>query len=258
MQLNTQQRLLALNRDFYLTVADEFDSTRLYVPPGMSKASEFVGQFAAERPPDLPLTVLDAGCGNGRFAWALNTLQRPCQYIGVDLNPRLLELAQGHVASLPYLRARFFCADISQPTWLRQLTDNSAADWDKTVDLIGCFAVLHHFPGYDLRQRIVKQLAGLLQTGGLLITSNWQCLSSQRFVQKQIEWVSLAIDPADLDACDVLLPWNQGAHAIRYIHQIDEEEMQRLAQDAGLQIEASYRIDGKEGNLNLYAVLRKM
>jgi tRNA (uracil-5-)-methyltransferase TRM9 len=53
------------------------------------------------------------------------------------------------------------------------------------------------------------------------------------------------------------LPWNQGVHALRYVHQIDQAELEQLASEAGLALVHHFDADGKEGKLNLYGVLRR-
>ena len=114
--------------------------------------------------------------------------------------------------------------------------------------------MLHHFPGFLLRARIVRELAGLLTPNGVLALSTWQFLGSERLAQKQVEWAEIGVDGAQVEAGDALLPWNQGAHALRYVHQLELPELERLASGAGLRLLASFRADGKEGNLNLYTL----
>ncbi|MGL4648608.1 MAG: hypothetical protein ACRC1H_04315, partial [Caldilineaceae bacterium] len=64
------EQLLALNRSFYAQVGSEFDATRQNIPAGYARVVH-----AAPTPQgDLPLRVLDVGCGNGRLARALTDL----------------------------------------------------------------------------------------------------------------------------------------------------------------------------------------
>jgi hypothetical protein len=71
-----------------------------------------------------------------------------------------------------------------------------------------------------------------------------------------VSWASIGIDEAEIEPGDALLPWSQGVAALRYVHHVSEAEMVILAQRAGLTVEHSFYADGKEGNLNLYSVLR--
>jgi tRNA (uracil-5-)-methyltransferase TRM9 len=102
----------------------------------------------------------------------------------------------------------------------------------------------------------VSDLAQLLSPGGIIALSTWQFLTSERLANKQIEWMEVGVDPDELEPGDALLPWNQGARALRYVHQLDLAEVEALAHGAGLRLVDTFRADGKEGNLNLYALLR--
>jgi tRNA (uracil-5-)-methyltransferase TRM9 len=242
----TRERLLALNRAFYATVAVEFDRTRSGFPVGWEALRPFLPTPHARRP-----HVLDAGCGNGRFARFLEESEWPCSYVGVDADATLLALAAGQTTNFAWVQPQFVQADLTDPGW--------ATPWRaqaQSFDLIVCLAVLHHLPGFALRRQVLHDLASLLAVDGVLIASTWQFLTSARFAQKVAPWQQVGLDEAEVEPGDALLPWNQGVHALRYVHQIDEAEIEQLAQEAGLAAVHHFYADGKEGNLNLYAVLR--
>ncbi len=247
MKPSVQQRLLELNRAFYARVAPDFDQTRAGLPLGWQQLASFLPPGT----PGKPLTALDVGCGNGRFARFLAEQGVYARYVGVDADAALLTFAAQHHAAALKLAVQFIQADLAQPDW----ADNLAGE---RFDLVVCFAVLHHLPGYALRLQVLQALAAHLATGGVLILSNWQFLTSQRFTKKQIDWQTVGLTAADVEPGDALLPWQQGGYAVRYVHQVDEAEMQQLANEIGLRVMASFWADGKEGNLNLYTVLRSL
>lgn len=242
----TQQQLLALNRDFYATVAEPFDATRGGLPVGWQELRAWLPSVPADR----PLRVLDVGCGNGRWARALAAWGVACTYTGVDGDAKLLALAAENTDELATVACVFRQADFTTPGWSEGLGLAAAS-----FDLVVCLAALHHAPGYRLRLQVVQALATLLAPQGVLIFSHWQFLQSERFVRKQIAWQTIGLTSADVESGDALLPWQQGGYAVRYVHHIDEAEMATLAQAAGLRVRTTFYADGKEGNLNLYVVL---
>ncbi len=242
----TVERLLQLNREFYMTVAADFDGTRGGLPVGWRQLQPWI-----PRPVGRPLRVLDVGCGNGRFAWLLDEWEIRTEYVGIDGDAKLLALASAHGDALRTVQARFTQADFTRTTWAFD-----AALQVASFDLVVCFAALHHVPSAPLRQQVVESLASCLATDGTLILSHWQFLSSMRFVRKQIAWQTIGLAENDVEAGDALLPWQQGAYAVRFVHQTDAKEAQQLVTGAKLLLVENFYADGKEGNLNLYTILR--
>jgi tRNA (uracil-5-)-methyltransferase TRM9 len=245
MPTAVQVRLLTLNQEFYAAIADEFDSTRQSIPFGMATLATQL----AERAPSGP--ILDVGCGNGRFARALVQAGYTGRYFGIDADARLLALAQSQTADNDRATVDFQQVDLVEPGWPALLHQ------DGLCGAVVCLAVIHHFPSFVLRQRLVADMAHLLAPGGVLALSTWQFLATDRIAQKQIAWEAIGVSAADVEPGDALLPWNQGTYAIRYVHQLELPEVEALAVGAGLAVTKTFRADGKEGNLNLYALLER-
>src|SRR5260221_11509270 len=89
----TVQRLNALNREFYAATADRFEELRRGSWPGWK--------------PLIPLlkpgmSVLDVGCGNGRFGtFIARQIGASFRYHGVDSNPSFLESARALLSEYP-------------------------------------------------------------------------------------------------------------------------------------------------------------
>jgi tRNA (uracil-5-)-methyltransferase TRM9 len=226
----TIQTLNQINRDFYNTVADDFDSTRQQAWSGWETLLPYL---------KTPLSVLDVGCGNGRFGLFLaQHLTGPIQYHGIDNNSALLQHA--HVA----------LADLDAEFETRDIIDHPP---DKgSYDLVAVFGVLHHVPGAEQRLELMHTLAQRVAPGGLLAFACWRFYEYERFRQRIVPW------PADLaaDPNDFLLDWRHGANAIRYCHYVDDTEHRALIQATGLKEVVSYRADGFTGDVNCYSLLQ--
>ena len=267
MDPQTQNTLLSVNRRFYDQVAIHFDATRQGWTPGLCAILPYFEPGAKETP-----TILDVGCGNGRFARLLAQEGIAARYTGVDGNAQLLRLARESVVDLAGMECRFIQADLADPSWTEALphgseTGGAAAGFDDrqrtpVFDVVICTATIQHMPGYNLRLRLLRDFRRLATR--FVILSFWQFLSRERFRAKLIDPHAVGIDASALEPGDGLLPWKQGVESIRYVHQVDETELRRLAADAGLSILRTFRADGRKEEaggadalpgLNLYAVL---
>jgi SAM-dependent methyltransferase len=232
MNPETATRLNRLNRDFYRLTAQSFDETRQTAWPGWEALLPYL-------PPQL--SVLDVGCGNGRFGLFLQE-HRNVEYHGLDSSVALLDLAQ---QALP--AGRFDLRDIVE----------SPPDAG-TYDLVALFGVLHHIPGADRRKALIHMLADRVASGGLLAFATWRFYEFERFQRRIVPW------PADLrDAVEVndyLLDWQRdlpAGTALRYCHYVDDLEQVALIVASGLTPVITYRSDGHGNAINCYSVLRR-
>jgi tRNA (uracil-5-)-methyltransferase TRM9 len=244
----TIARLNQMNRDFYQTVADDFDQTRGQPWPGWERLAGYLNPGGG-----IPFSVLDVGCGNGRFGVFLR--QRfpdvALHYHGLDSNPVLLQRAQVALAGLADIRLEE--RDIvSHRLDARQPLDAPRPDSGE-YNLVALFGVLHHIPGAERRLSLMRTLAARVAPGGLLAFACWRFYEYPRFRERIVPW------PEDMqvERHDYLLDWRRGATALRYCHYADDDEHAALIQAAGLPEMATYRADGESGDANRYSLLKQ-
>jgi len=269
MDAATIHRLNQINRTFYQQTADDFDQTRGTAWPGWNRLLPYL---------TAPLTVLDVGCGNGRFAAFLakelpvTSRQLPDKsdqqsaneppdseletnnsvlstqysvlltYHGIDSSAALLGHAEKTLAALPHI-----CFQLEE----RDVIDNPPDSG--SYDLVVLLGVLHHIPGAERRKTFMRQLAERVKSGGLLVFAAWRFYEYDRFRNRIVDWP----DDLQVEANDYLLDWRRGTVSLRYCHYTDDAEHDALVSATGLTEIATYRADGESGDANRYSILRK-
>ncbi len=233
MNKTTIERLNQINRKFYQITAASFDETRGNPWPGWETLVPHL---------QTPLSVLDVGCGNGRFGIFLaEKFGATIIYTGLDNNATLLKCAQ---SALDRTGIEYHLED-------RDIVYHPPEEGK--FDLVALFGVLHHIPGSDQRRTLIQQLADRVAQGGLLAFAAWRFYDFERFRSRIIPWP----DDLEVEPHDYLLDWLRDVHAIRYCHFVDDFEHADLIAASGLTEIITYRADGRTNDLNCYSLLRR-
>lgn len=251
MRPDTAGELLELNRRFYDEYGEAFAATRRRIQPG-------VGRLLTLIPRDCPSDWLDLGCGSGALGKIWAEQGRSGSYTGMDFSTPLLNEARTGAGALSgeTLLIRYVPGDLMDKNW----PDNFAG---RSFDGILALASLHHIPGRENHLRIFSQVRDLLKDGGVFFFSVWQFQNSPRLMKRVRPWEEAGIPEADLEPGDTLLDWRANLSGsnekpgLRYVHLFTEEELGKLAQEAGFRITVFFYSDGMEGNLSLYCGLKK-
>jgi SAM-dependent methyltransferase len=252
MNRKTVSILNEINRHFYHHHAEEFSATRQSPWRGWSRLLEHLKRL--ELPAEL--TVLDVGCGNGRFAFHLKEhYPKPFHYLGVDISAPALERARAQLAGMESVTLRqhdLIAADQFLPTEAR-----------RSFSLIVAFGLLHHVPGRRQRRALLAELAKRLDYQGILAISIWQFGRFERFQKKIIPWevlqatAGIEVDRSQLEPGDYILSWGTEPPGYRYCHFVDSEEAAQLTSSLALECFDSFSSDGATNDLNQYYLMRK-
>lgn len=249
------EKLLELNKKFYLDFGKAFSHTRQRLQPGVER---IINQLPAIG------RWLDIGCGNGSLAVALAAGGKSGVYIGIDYSSPLLDEARKAVSVSHHseISLRFLQLDISQENWSsmleEKLEEGGFMKADELFSSIFAFALLHHIPGSANCQKLLCQLRRLLPVNGLFIFSVWQPQKSKRLQSRMLPWETVGLAGEDVEPGDVLIDWRyalpdqQEQSGIRYVHVFTTEELDALAASSGFSIEGEFESDGEGGMLGLY------
>lgn len=242
----TIKKLNTINLDFYRKTAQYFDSSRQYYWDGWSRLLES-SYLKIESTKEF--SVLDVGCGNGRFAGFLQeNVTCKINYTGIDSSDELLSKARVNYKSSENCTINFLNLDIINET----LPPNR----EKKYDLIVLFGVLHHMPSFEKRVRILSVLKNMLFESGILVVSVWDFMNDNKLKTKLIGWSEVGVQEDEIEYNDYLLPWDRGVKAYRYCHYLSKQEEIKLLNATGLTCLENFTADGKSGKLNRYLILQ--
>jgi len=233
MNETVARQLLEINQNFYSRFSVPFSETRLQPQPGFDRILDKL-TFPVKR-------LLDIGCSDGRLGRFLDDKGILQGYVGVDFSREFIAWAKSG------LNGDFFRRDLSQQGCLDGLGQ---------FETIACLATLQHIPGRANRLRLFQECVAHLVAEGHVVLSNWQFTENVRQQRKIVPWSRIGLTADEVETNDYLLSWQRGGFALRYVCYIDAKETATLAKRAGLSIISQFRSDGREGNLNLYTILK--
>ncbi len=132
------------------------------------------------------------------------------------------------------------------------------------ADAVLCSGFMHHVPGCETREFVMREMLKLLRPGGVLIVSFWRFMRSPKLA-KQAEQLreqalsDLKLASGDLEEGDHFLGWQKVSGVYRYCHSFSEAELDSLMETLSdlAKPEARFEADGRTGNLNAYLILRR-
>ena len=108
-------------------------------------------------------TILDVGCGSGRFFGELKKANIDPEYLGIDSSSGMIDEAKK-----AYPEARFKVLDMLNLDML-----------DTRYDAIFLLASFHHLESESERLAVLQKLKSLLADGGIIYMTNWNLLSDE-------------------------------------------------------------------------------
>jgi tRNA (uracil-5-)-methyltransferase TRM9 len=217
-----RRQLIEMTQAFYRHHASSFSGTRQNPWASWQQIIDTIAR--------TPTSVIDYGCGNGRFAGFLQQIGFDGDYLGVDSDDALLDIARSQQSGT--FRA------VGHPS---EVTE--------TAELVIAFGVLHHIPGSSNRRDFMATLARLVSPSGYLVASFWRPEELRNFASKS----SADHGMEGLETGDHLLGWNGDFSHLRYCHHFESSEIDELSSTTGLQEVTRFNGSGNDAT-NTYLV----
>jgi SAM-dependent methyltransferase len=245
MDQEVLSKIRAINSEFYQTFAGSFADTRQRLQPGVLRLLPAILRSSR---------VLELGCGHGAIAGKLLEQGFEGRYLGLDLSPRMLELAQA--ATQDAGNFEFLQIELGPSALGWHFAKHKSPEFQPPYDHIAIFATLHHIPGNSQRAELAQQLSPLLDEGGAITLSVWNFLDSARLQARLVPWDVVGLNAKVVEPGDYLIDWRRDGRGLRYVHHFSESELSSLARKVGFDVSETFYSDGETGRLGLYQTWR--
>jgi len=209
MRNKTAKELLAKVKKDYSKISTEFNITR------KRDWKEFLTILPFIKNKE---TLVDLGCGNGRFTEFLKNHKKHVNYIGIDNNKELLGKAKENFG------AKFQEGDLLKTG----LPSNS-------VDHIISIAAFHHIPSKKLRIKSLREINRTLKQNGTFSLTVWNLFQPK---YKKYIWRSRLkhiLSFGKYDSRDTFIPWGKTG-VKRYYYAFTKNEIKNLLEKNGFTI----------------------
>jgi ubiquinone/menaquinone biosynthesis C-methylase UbiE len=230
MRKEYANELLAASRAGYDIIAPEFSRTRGTFWAELAFVRDLIPEGSS---------ILDIGCGNGRFLGALEG--KAVNYTGIDFSTGLVGVARERYHERD--QTAFVVGDALALSFLDHSFDNAVS-----------FAVLHHIPSREYRVQFLCEAARVTKPGGFIILTAWNVWHSRPGIVIEFALKKL-LGGTHTDFGDAILDFGKEKNA-RYVHALSINEIRSLAQEAGLTIERLEKIRRPSGEENFFIMLR--
>lgn len=226
--------------DLYSTYAQEFSSTRQAPWQGWKRLLKYLK--AVDRP-----SILDLGCGNGRFLkYLVNSGVEVSSYLGVDNSSELLHMTDEFMDRVrntnKLAKFELLNLDFEDISWATSITEK--------FNFIGAFGITHHLKTPLSRTKFFESTNFLLKPKGILAVTFWDFLGIDRYQNK--------ISPIKVEGSknDYLMSFgNQGA--TRFCHYYNPLEIIEYTNQLPFNLIEEFFEDGAENNQNKYLIFKK-
>jgi len=256
MKQQTAYKLNQLTADFYSRIGQFWNQDSTYFWGGWFTLSTLI-----DVPKVSPFSVLDIGCGNGRFATFCSkhiALNNPLYYQGIDYSADMLSFSPNSADTKNH-QYHFTKADVVRSvTWSRGCSS--------TFSLVTLMGLMHHIPSFSIRKNLLIQAALCVKPGGYLCFTTWRFNKVARLQKRIVDLdggegrqilSDLGVDRSEFEPGDCILNWVKYDRAYRFSHHYSELELNELIAATGMQLIARYIHDGRNSDQNEYFVLQK-